>query len=46
MYFETVADRERFERIARQLHWEPKELALALAMDFMRKFPGDGPSSR
>ena len=40
MYFETVANRERFEQIARQLHWEPKELALSLAMDFMQKFSG------
>jgi hypothetical protein len=40
MYFAKVTDKERFERIARQLHREPKELALSLAMDFMSKFPG------
>ena len=39
VYIETVADKRRFEQIARELHWEPKKLALQLTMDFIRKFP-------
>lgn len=43
MYFETVADRDRFEEISRNLGWEPRNLALSLATDFMRKLACDPP---
>ncbi len=38
VYFETIADRERFEAIARRLGWQSKVLGLSLLMDFMKKF--------
>ncbi len=41
MYFEEVAHRERFEQLAHGFfRQKPEELALSLAMDFLRKFEG------
>lgn len=41
MHFDTVAERERFDRIAKHLGFQAKELALRLAMDFLTKFPAE-----
>lgn len=41
MYFNSITEKERFERIAQQLHREPKNLALQLALDFVQKFSVD-----
>lgn len=39
MHFETVAEKEAFDGLARSLNYDPRHLALELVMDFMRKHP-------
>lgn len=46
VYFDTNADRERFEEISKQLGWNAKALGLRLLTDFMQKFPRREGSAR
>ena len=39
VHFDTIAERERFEDVSKQLGWNSKTLGLCLLMDFMQKFP-------
>ena len=41
VHFDTIADRQRFEKISSQLGWNSKVLALRLLIDFMQKFPAE-----
>lgn len=37
LHFDTIADKEQFDSIARRFGWEPKVLALRLCKDFVNK---------
>jgi hypothetical protein len=37
VHFGTIRERERFEEIAKQYGWEPRDLGLSLMLDFMKK---------
>ena len=39
VHFDTIADRDRFEQIAKELGWSSKVLGVRLLTDFMEKFP-------
>lgn len=41
VHFATVAEKESFDRLAKQLSWNPHALALSLLVDFMSKFRGE-----
>lgn len=45
VHFDTVEEKELFDRTARQLSWAPQSLALSLLMDFLRKFDGENSRS-
>ena len=46
MVFDTVVEKEDFDVLAKSLGYEPRNLALSLVMDFMRKHPKREPSRR
>jgi hypothetical protein len=39
VHFDTIAERDRFEQIAKELGWSSKVLGVRLLTDFMEKFP-------
>lgn len=39
VHFDAAETKNRFETIARNLHWKPQDLALQLLVDFLEKFP-------